>query len=82
MIAKASIDKLIRKAGVERVSEEESKELAKILEQEGVIEDSSAEKVYRMATTSRGVPLKYIIDHKINNKEFISLMERVQVKKK
>ncbi|HDN81228.1 MAG TPA: histone [Methanomicrobia archaeon] len=36
IIAKASVDKLIRKAGAERVSEDASKELAKILEQEGI----------------------------------------------
>ncbi|MCK4246976.1 MAG: NFYB/HAP3 family transcription factor subunit [Methanomicrobia archaeon] len=36
IIAKASVDKLIRKAGADRVSEDASKELAKILEQEGI----------------------------------------------
>ncbi|MEA1994413.1 MAG: histone [Euryarchaeota archaeon] len=36
ILAKASVDKLIRKAGAERVSEDAAKELAKILEQEGV----------------------------------------------
>ncbi|HDM22719.1 MAG: NFYB/HAP3 family transcription factor subunit [Methanomicrobia archaeon] len=36
IIAKASVDKLIRKAGAERVSEDAAKELAKILEQEGI----------------------------------------------
>ena len=36
MIAKASVDKLIRKAGAERVSEDASKALAKILEEEAI----------------------------------------------
>ncbi len=36
VLAKASVDKLIRKAGAERVSEDASKELAKILEKKGV----------------------------------------------
>lgn len=36
IIAKASVDKLIRKAGADRVSEDAAVELAKILEQEGV----------------------------------------------
>ena len=36
MIAKASVDKLIRKAGAERVSEDASKALARILEEEAI----------------------------------------------
>jgi histone H3/H4 len=36
IIAKASVDKLIRKAGADRVSEDAAVDLAKILEQEGV----------------------------------------------
>jgi len=36
MIAKASVDKLIRKAGAERVSEDASKALAKVLEEEAI----------------------------------------------
>jgi len=36
MIAKASVDKLIRKAGADRVSEDASKALAKILEEEAI----------------------------------------------
>ncbi len=36
MIAKASVDKLIRKAGVGRVSEDAAIALAKILEEEAV----------------------------------------------
>ncbi|HEC88115.1 MAG TPA: histone [Thermoplasmata archaeon] len=35
-MAKASVDKLIRKAGAERVSEDASKALAKILEEEAI----------------------------------------------
>ncbi|MCD6467357.1 MAG: NFYB/HAP3 family transcription factor subunit [Methanomicrobia archaeon] len=36
MIAKASVDKLIRKAEAERVSEDASKALARILEEEAI----------------------------------------------
>ncbi|RLF93481.1 histone [Thermococci archaeon] len=35
-MAKASVDKLIRKAGAERVSEDASKALARILEEEAI----------------------------------------------